>query len=37
MTNPMTGAVPGAGYRLAASAEMLFVDLPSTTSAAAVS
>ncbi|WP_395728462.1 TIM barrel protein [Nakamurella sp.] len=28
MTNPMTGAVPGAGYRLAASAEMLFVDLP---------
>ena len=28
MTNPMTGAVPGADYRLAASAEMLFVDLP---------
>ena len=28
MTNPTTGAVPGADYRLAASAEMLFVDLP---------
>lgn len=28
MTNPTTGTVAGAGYRLAASAEMLFVDLP---------
>lgn len=28
MTNPTAGAVPGAGYRLAASAEMLFVELP---------
>ena len=28
MTDVTTGTVPGAGYRLAASAEMLFVDLP---------